>query len=388
MKNENGISLIVILVIIAVVAIGGVTTVVVMNQNNSGTSEVENLAQSSVVSNTVEEEEDLETEEAPGIRKNGSFPNDTDEITLEEKNYYKNKMVKALIALDIDILELYLEEDSYRYVKSIYDDPEYKELYQNTIGEIIYLEESTIFVSKDLDYVYSRWYDEHYKANLNIVDSVRELSKEEVNSVYEKYYKTAPYTAGDVGGVSISVKDGYIKYGISKLFEYIHVDLFMDLDPTFTVDGENYANFVFGSDRENMNLGYDYINRDGDFDIWESTYNFDIDEMISVFEGDPETFKMDLYKKCLEEYYKNAENRKIIEDWVKENAEVYRDLSYVTFFVPATVEDYPFTLIETEEEKELIKDLNLGESFRTSESSPWEVFYEIVSKLKKEGLLK
>ena len=83
---------------------------------------------------TTENKEDENT-----IRENGTFKDD-DSLNENEKKHYKNIIINAVINLDMEVLKEYLSESDYDTFEEINEHPDYKKMYQNTIGKIIYLE--------------------------------------------------------------------------------------------------------------------------------------------------------------------------------------------------------------------------------------------------------
>ena len=339
------------------------------------------------------EKENNDFDEENGVRKNGKLPLDKSELTDKEKKFYKKEMINAVINLDLEKIKVLVDDSSYQVLKEISDNAEYADMYKKTIGTFIYLEESDAFVAKDIDYIYTKWYTDMWKSNAKLPKEATGLTNAEINAIYNKYYESAPYTANKLGGISTNIENGYIKYTITRIFEYIHLDYLPNLSPTISYEN-SYARFIFADEAKFLSLGYNYI--DDQLKIWKSAYEFNIDAMIKYAESNKDYLKTALYKETMNKYYKNSTNRAIIEKWVKENVEIYRGVSEVYFFLPAYIDEvkeiyqtYPYSTY-TETELTLIKDKKLGQSLRVSEGSgtEWSAYYELVKIMKSLNVLK
>lgn len=341
---------------------------------------------------TVKGDEDSE-EIVDGIRKNGELPGDIEDFTEDELKFYLNDVITAAIELDLEKLEEYLyDEGDLEDFQNVVNNKDYQAMWKKTIGETVYLKNSIHLVGKSPIYVFSKWYTDQAKMGAELPEDVYDLTMEQVDDIYEKYYKDAIYVAEEVDfedDMDIHIEDGKIKFEIDGLFESLGYETIGKM-----ADYGNYANgyvkMVFGEQGQHLDFGYDYITKEP-FDIYPILLSGNLEEMIELIDSRTEyTFEVDdlSYGHAYHTYYKNDSDRVLIKSWMEENVESYRDESSVFTFVKANIEhedSYPFYNF-TDKEKELIKDLPIyvwegTYEFDNGKSDEWSPYYEIVEQM-------
>ena len=115
-------------------------------------------------STTPDSEDTTEPSEEPTdtIRENGQFPEDKNDLTEVELEYINgdlyDKIVKAVIELDMDVLREYTSSQYLYGFERINENEKFRTMYLNTIGKSIYLPESRYIVKVDTQYVFAKWH--------------------------------------------------------------------------------------------------------------------------------------------------------------------------------------------------------------------------------------
>ena len=318
-------------------------------------------------------EESTPAETPTGIRENGNIPSGKSEWTEEEKKYIReelyDKIVQAIIDLDIATLEQYVEESDLYELKAIENNPEFKEMYKNTYGKMIYLPDSGYMLVKSTRYTYSTWYTAFYLTNGVMPANLNELTKENVNSVYLNIYENAPYEAVkfERKTSAIEIVDGYIKYDIQPmLYDIDHFELWA-LSPSAY---ENpYAKYIFGDEFE-VKPNYNILGEHRD--ILEATYNFDTDAILAYLEKHCSTDSTATGKFVLGNW-RNTDNHAKMKEWFENNCHVTvsggsMHIFYITDSIDIMKTHFPFYSF-TDSDIEMLRELNI-------KYSDWEIVSE------------
>ena len=85
---------------------------------------------------------------------------DADSLTDEQIKEFTEILFTAVQKLDIETLKKYTEEDdsSVKVLEEIASTPEYKDLWDKTVGKMIYMPKSCVVLAKSPDWLYSKWY--------------------------------------------------------------------------------------------------------------------------------------------------------------------------------------------------------------------------------------
>ena len=315
-------------------------------------------------SETPTEPDVTEPEETPtGIRENGKIPSETSEWTEEEKKYIReelyDKIVQAIIELDIPTLEQYVEESDLYELKAIENNPGFKEMYKNTFGKMIYMPKSERMLMKSTRYTYSTWFTAFYLTNGVMPANLNELTKENIDSVYLNIYENAPYEAVQFERKTsaIEIIDGYIKYDIqTMLYDIDHFDLWALAPSAY----ENpYAKYIFGDEFE-VKPNYNILGEHKD--ILEATYNFDTDKILAYLEQHCGTNSTATGNFVLGNW-RNTENHAKMKEWFENNCHVTvsggsMHIFYIADSIDVMKNHHPFNAFD-DSDIEALKDLNI-----------------------------
>lgn len=289
------------------------------------------------------------------IRPNGELPDGIGQLTSAEIEYYFKDIFYAVRDFDFEKLESYYPDGKFADLHAIYDNEEYRALWEKTIGQIIYLPKAKLMVSRSPAYAFSMWYTDAASKNAEIPENVGELPHDEVNAIYEQYFTNAPYIAAqlDYFAIDFDVKDGRIVFTINEIFENLGFAEISDMSPRNYQDG--YGRMVMG-DENYLGLGYDYIKKETNCPYYEEVMTLDLDKIFAVLDEEEFKKESDFYYQNYELYYKNDEYRPIIQDWIKENCIALRALSNVRVFMKVDPsKEWPYYLAEGEEQEQLQK---------------------------------
>ena len=260
-----------------------------------------------------------------------------DEIPDEYMNEVIGIIIDSIKNLDYKTLSRYMPDGiSYEAnFNTIKNDEKLHELWNNTIGSIIYLKDSRLILGKNVDYIYSSWYTDCYKNDIEIsVANVSELNIDQAIGIYNTYYADAPYAASNdfLFNLGFTIVDGRLILDPSYIFSSISYPCF---DLIFEPDGSvNSGILIFGNDY-NFSLGYDYIRGSRDFYFipnFESFLNKDMDGIIAATEELSEEEQNGPYWECYQNYFKNEENKAKLKDYLDNNAIFTRGTSSVYCF--------------------------------------------------------
>lgn len=347
-------------------------------------------------------------EESKIIRENGKLPNNDKDLTEAEKLHYLTIVMQAAIDLDIETLKIYAkDQEEIDYYQAIIDDPEYKWLYENTIGNIKILPESGYMVAKSTRHIFVNWYTDMWRQGAKIPEDVDKFSFEEIKSLYAKYYNDAVYVINDIytNSYDTYLKNGYIYFEIDELFRDAgYGDVQYTLSPshhTYNGASNNYAHYLFGTEGTTLDLGYDYIDskKDEKFPIWSIMMEADLDKVVEYFEShgvydinDVNESDSELYTNTYKLYYKDELMRAKVQEWTDKNVQFKRDLSTIVTFIRANVDvSSPYYTL-TKEEKDSIRDLPLYIVDMTFASTKldideFDVYYSIINEMVEAGYI-
>lgn len=336
------------------------------------------------------------------VRPNGELPEDEDDLTRAEVNHYIGKVMQAIINLDVETMKEYANSHSAYMIKAVKEDDVYRAVWEKTIGKSVYLEESNMLVYKDPQFVFTSWLTDLYKNGDTLKAAAEEYTEEEIVAILDKYIDKAPYLANELDiedDFKIDIEDGKIVIDCNDCLGATPWDRLSDISvPHPTVrTGKDLACLAFGAHCE-VSLGLDYINTNG-FTIWEALVTADLDKIVTAFDNAPYDMNIEitsttnhLYEFIYQTYYKDAEKRAKIQDWMDEHVMILRSLSSVWVYIPAELTDtYPYCTL-TDAEKDLIKDLNIYIKegvfeFQANTSNEFSPFYEIVVQMSSFGAI-
>ena len=298
------------------------------------------------------------------IRENGKIPSDKEEWTTAEKNYIQkelyHKVVQAVIDLDFEILKQYATESSLSQLKEIEENADFKKMYENTYGKMIYLPDSESMLMKSTRYTYSKWFTNFYLTNTILPDNINSLTKEDVDNVYNSIYVNAPYEVVEFETTSIAIKivDGYIKYDLEAMFYDIDAFRFHNMTPSAYQNA--YAKYIFG-DEFNVKPNFNILGEHRE--ILEAVYDFNPERILAYLEIHCGEYPSSTEKNVLE-YYRNKDNHSKMREWFVENCEVMvsngsMHIYYITNSFDVAKRHFPFTTI-TESDYEKINNLTDG----------------------------
>ena len=231
-------------------------------------------------------------------------------------------------------------------------------MHRNTYGKMIYLPETEYMVYKSTRYTYSTWYTSFYLTNSVMPANTNELTKEDVDEIYNNIYEKAPYEATEFNRSSshVEVIDGYVKYDIQAIFYDIDAFDFYTLTPNAY---ENpYAKFIFGDEFE-IEPKLKVIGNHRE--IAEAIYNYDVDKILAYLEEHCSSNSTSTGKYVMDAY-RNKENHEKMTEWFKENCRVSvsnggMHIYYITDSFDIAKNHFPFSVIQ-ESEYEKVNNLD------------------------------
>ena len=288
---------------------------------------------------------------------------DARSLTDDQVAEYAEILFTAVQNLDIETLRNYTEEDddSVEVLEKIAAAPEYQELWEKTVGQMIYLPKSSVILAKSPSWLFSKWYTIKAEENAEIPDSVRELTLEEVNEFYDTYYDACPYVAGKLSRWEIEPYNdedtGKLLFDIEQILVPVG---FSELEASALLNRSDYGKYgvYLFDDQSSLGLGYDYLGQEDQIPVYQDLLSMDLDKLVEIVESSNPP-KDHYYYGYYVQYYKDEANRAIIQEWMNENCVVLRTLSSVEYFYTANLDyDYPADCI-VRDERELVKDLNI-----------------------------
>ncbi|MGN0537152.1 MAG: hypothetical protein ACI4M3_04155 [Acutalibacteraceae bacterium] len=314
---------------------------------------------------STEKGEDKESSLAENSGTDGELMLDADDLTDEQIAKFAEILFTAVQKLDVETLKMYTEKDDnvIEVLSEIAATPQYKDLWEKTVGKMIYLPKSSILLAKSPQWLFCKWYTLKAEENAEIPDSVSKLTLDEVNDFYNKYYDECPYIAAHIDDITIKPDNdetGRLVFDIEHILESVWLERISEYNYLPQYTGDNYGTYLFG-DEDSLSLGYDYIATEDKIPDYKDFLAMNLDKFVEVVEsvGEIKGSDTSIFYEYYEKYYKDEKNRAIIQKWLNENCVAMRDLSSVTYFYKADLDcDFPVYLIK-DEEKELVKDLDI-----------------------------
>lgn len=292
---------------------------------------------------------------------------DADSLTEEQERVFIEILFNAVQSFDFETLEKYTaaDNDTVAVLKKISEDPVYKDLWDKTVGKMIFLPSYSVILAKSNTWLFSTWYMEKAEENAEIPDSASMLTLEEVNEFYDKYYDECPYIAGNINGYTLNPfndeETGKLLFDIRDILSPVGFENITELNYLEAYSDLNYGTYLFG-EQDSLDIGYDYIAQEDNLPQYKEFLSFDLDKIVETVENDENIDKnnsgviYDSFKK----YYVNEENRAIVKKWLEENCTALRDLSTVYYFYPADYDcDFPVYCL-SDEDKAVAKELNVA----------------------------
>lgn len=303
-----------------------------------------------------------QTEDAGGVEINAAgSPADVlanaGENTEAIKKQYAAVILEAFQNLDEEALKPFLNEKDYTEVAAAFaaikEVPEDVEVWNRTIGTMIYLPGSDVLIGKCCDYVTAKWYTDCWKNKEEFpADESVGFPKEYLDAIYNNYYKDAPYRMlmFNFSKIVNIHEDGSLCY-TSSLSDALDIDFeFYDYKP------EELRATVLLNREEYFHFGYEYIAED--IPEYEVLMSKDLDKMLEIVEGCPDWENM---RNRYQDYLMNTDARAAIQTFFNEECEVYRDVSKIMFYFPVDVDKVSFyRYLFTEEDKGTIRQLEEG----------------------------
>ena len=328
------------------------------NNNNSN-----NTPNNSTPTTETTETTDAPNDETTDLRDGKTLPSDKSEWTDKEKEYYLedlyDKIVNAVINLDVDFLKDHISESQLSTFKNIQKDEEYAQMYKNTYGKMIYLPESERMLMISTRYTYATWYTNFYLTNSVMPKNLKDFSREDVNAVYENIYKNAPYEAIQFERTwsACEISEGKVVYNIDSMFNDIDAFNLYQIEPSAY---ENpYAQLIFGDEYEvapNFNIMGEHK------ELYKAVYDFDLNVLTAYLEKhsgtDGTATGTFVFEKCRDKSLYDK-----MEEWFKNNCHVIvsngsMHIYYIVDNFDIAKNHHPFNTI-VENEINLFKDLDI-----------------------------
>jgi len=336
--------------------------------------------------------DDMETEKEASavIRENGKLPDDPEELTEDEVAYYAGLTFTAVQELDCDTLALFTDESIIDDLRAVKEDPTALEWWNRIIGELMYFPKEDVLIGKSFRYIFSSWYTDCVENNVPLPESIEDLTLEEAQAIYDKYYESAPYEAVDglVYHLDYTVEDGYFRCFISEIFYDLHnADLSDCLRQTWDSYGPLNASVLLLGESGSLN-DESYIRKE--FPEYEQILSMNLSSLTEILTPYFEEDSSGILGAYFEEYLVNENNRAILQKYFTENCTIKRGPVWLSLFMPVDLEySYPVYLL-SEDEKEQIAELNLI-NFRSisglSKTYDFNSYYELIKLLIDKGIL-
>lgn len=323
-------------------------------------TETENTGDADVYTDT---DDGSTNDSTGGIRENGSLPEYAEELTDEEREYYFGHIYDAFVALDTETLTDYaLDSDVLEILDAIRNDAQALDFWNKITGSTKYFADSDLLLIKSTEYIYSRWYTEHWENNTELPNSTEDLSYDETMAIYDKYFAEAPYTCGQLKDL-MEIQDGYIKCDLGDIFDTAYGP---KMRHVMSMNGMYYGSLLMAKDGK-MNLGFDYIKEA--FPEYEAYMSLNLDKLVDITSASisEEDKAGNTYTDYFEKYIIPEDSRAILQRYVDENFTCLRTESDLKVFYPADAEkDYPYYR-GTAEAKEALKNYNIVNIIRIYE---------------------
>ena len=332
--------------------------------------------------------------EETNIRNNGKLPSDAKNLTEAETYYYIKTVLKAAFELDIETLKIFSSnKNDVAVFEEIAANEKHKEMYLKTIGNVIYLEDSNYVVYKDPFYFYSRWFNNMVGNDKSTI--ISELSKEDVDAIYDKYYEDAPYIADRIytHDFQFNIKDGRIYFEMDNILNVIGYKSVKDL---FPIKKNSYSSLLFGTNHKPV-IDVSFDGSSAPKEILDIITSGDLDSMVEYINRN-ENYNLNddnkdtRYDECYQIYYKETELREMVKDWMKDNVQIYGSNYGAVTYIRANIhhkDNWPFNTFTTNE-KEIIKDLPIYVDCVTCEignEEEWAQYYLIVEQMIYNGAI-
>ena len=146
---------------------------------------------------------------------NGELPEDKEILNLQESEYIRGIITKALLTLDLETLKGYVIEDNYKVLEEIASDTTKKDIFLKTIGTSTHMTESNFLMVRSSAYVYTKWYSD-MKAAGTLPAKLDDLSATDIDNIYNNYYLTAPYQLVLLTETGENIENGTVTFDISE----------------------------------------------------------------------------------------------------------------------------------------------------------------------------
>lgn len=337
------------------------------------------------------------------LESNGSLEEGFEGHDRSELYEIADIVFKAYQELDLDTLRVYLSDsdfmESSSHLEPIKQDPENYQIWQNTVGTMIYFADSDVLLAKSTAWVESSWYTDCWENGWLIpASSSEDFSRDYLENIYKTYYVNAPYIAHPELSkeMDFRVENGYVKCDITRILEVVNHGYWIDLFNPYS-DGYLYSALLLDN-ADCFELGYDYIlggsGEDAKIPDYEALYGGDLSEFVEVVGKYDIEDESGIYTDTFVNYYKDDTNRAILQKYLDDNCEIKRGLSEVTFFYPANFEKHYGYYDLTEDDISYIESLgiecvmvNYIFQFPKNWGNNFSPYYELVQCAKYEGLL-
>lgn len=337
------------------------------------------------------------------LDSNGSLEEDFEGHDRSELYEITDIVFKAYQELDLDTLRVYLSDSDFMeassHLEPIKQDPKNYQIWQNTVGTMIYFADSDVLLAKSTAWVESSWYTDCWENGWLIpASSSEDFSRDYLENIYNTYYVNAPYIACPnlSKEMDYRVENGYVRCDITGILEAVGHGYWVDLFNPYT-DGYLYSALLLNN-ADCFTLGYNYILGDPEEGVkipdYEVLYEGDLSEFVKVVNKYDIKDESGLYMETFVTYYEDETNRAIIQEYLDENCEIKRGLSEVAFFFPANFKEHYGYYDLTEDDIHYIESLgiecvmvNYIFEFPENWGNNFSPYYELVQCVKYEGLL-
>lgn len=320
---------------------------------------------------------------------------DVDSLTDEQLAEYYDKVFTAVQKLDIETLKLYTKEgdEAVLTLEQIAASPEYKDLWDKTVGKMVYMPKSSIVLAKSPAWLFGKWYTMHAEENAEIPESTCDLTLEEVNEFYDKYYEECPYVAEKLledDLYAFNEEDtGKLCFGIREILTPFGLEEIADTYLLTNYDVEKYGVYLFG-EQDCLNLGYDYIAEEDKLPCYKELMEFDLDKLVEIIDNNAPD-DGGIYQSYCDLYLKDEEHRATIKAWMEENCTAFRTLNNVEYFYTPDFENETIFEYADPEEKEIMKGMNIASHgsiyWFPSDWNGFTTMFDIIDSLVKQGVL-
>lgn len=283
---------------------------------------------------TFEEEIENNTPVETKPVENGELPEDKENLNLQESEYLRVIITKALLTLDLDTLKEYITEDNYKILEEIASDSTKKDIYLKTIGTAQLLEDSNFLLVRSGSYVFTKWYSD-MKAAGTLPVKLDDLSATDIENIYTNYYLTAPYQLILLTETEENIADGTATFDMTEAFYGIGI---FDIAALNT---DNMLIYMFG---QNAYENYSTNTIESLVDLskyFES--GFDMNKVYEYIqtkypkynsEDEPINWLVEIAPQFEDEKTRNNINK-----WAEKKLSVYAGNCEITVFMPLTFDN-------------------------------------------------